>query len=122
MARGGVEIFDDDEESDIAAYMLEACGLESKDFYANERVFTRENFEKNLDVLVKMAKVRRPKNPQEVYEFNRAPYFVIGYFALLTGARISETPRKDISEATKWEDETGWWRDESFALKRKIYI
>ena len=32
MARGSVDILDDDEEADIAAYMLEACGLESKDF------------------------------------------------------------------------------------------
>lgn len=90
MARGSVDILDDDEEADIAAYKLEACGLESEDFYLDERVLTRENFEKNLDIFEKMAETRRLKNSKEVYEFNRAPYFVIGYLALLTGAKISE--------------------------------
>ena len=51
MARIDVDILDDDDEADAAGFMLEACGIDSRDFYRNERVLTRENFEKNLDVL-----------------------------------------------------------------------
>ncbi len=113
MARMSVEILDDDEEADIAGFMLEACGIDSPDFYRNERILTRENFEKNYDVLERMVQVRH---------FIRAPYFVIGYFALLTGAKISEELRQDILEAAKWEHEEGYWEDEGFALKRRIYL
>jgi len=113
MARIDVGILLDDEEADIAGFMLETCGIHSPDFYRNERVLTRENFEKNYDVLEKMVDVRH---------FIRAPYFVIGYFALLTGARISERLQRDILEAAKWEHEEGYWPDEGFALKRRIYL
>ena len=113
MARIDVDILLDDEEADIAGFMLEACGIHSPDFYDNKRIFTRENFEKNYDLLEKMVHVRN---------FIRAPYFVIGYFALLTGARISESLRQEILEAAKWEHEEGYWSDEGFALKRRIYL
>ena len=122
MVRGSVEILDDDEEADVTANMLEACGLDSDDFYSNEGILTKENFEKNLDVLAKMAEVRQPEDLQEVHGFNRASFFVLGYFALLTGARIPESLRKGILEATKWEYEEGKWGDEGFALKRKVFI
>jgi len=108
-----VEILDDDGEADVAGFMLEACGIFSPDFYRNERIFTRENFEKNYEVLEKMVQARHP---------DRAPYFVIGYFALLTGGRISEKLRQGILEAAKWEHEEGYWKDEGFALKRRIYL
>ncbi|HDZ18123.1 hypothetical protein LCGC14_1110490 [marine sediment metagenome] len=113
MARTDVEILDDDEEADEAGFMLEACGIFSPDFYRNERIFTRENFEKNYDVLEKMVQARHP---------NRASYFVIGYFALLTGAEISENLRRNILEAANWEHEEGYWTDEGFALKRRMYL
>lgn len=113
MARIDVGILEDDEEADEAGFMLEACGIFSPDFYHNERVLTRENFEKNYDALDKMVQVRHP---------NRAPYFVIGYFALLTGAKISEELRQGILEVAKWEHEEGYWKDEGFALKRRIYL
>ncbi len=102
MTRIDVDILLDGEEADITGFMLEACGIDSRDCYRNERVLTRENLEKNLDVLEKMVHVRN---------FIRAPYFVIGYFALLTGARISESLRQDILEAAKWEHEEGYWQD-----------
>ncbi len=108
-----VEILDDDGEADVAGFMLEACGIFSPDFYKNERVLTRENFEKNYDMLEKMVQARHP---------DRTPYFVIGYFALLTGAKISEKLRQGIREAAKWEHEEGYWRDEGFALKRQVYL
>jgi hypothetical protein len=113
MSRGGVEILDDDEEADIASFMLNACGLESRDFFLYERSLTRENFEKNYDTLVRMAQNRSSR---------RAPYFVIGYFALLTGSKISEDLRQDILEAADWKHEENYWRDSSFALNRKVYL
>ncbi|MBY8984138.1 MAG: leucine-rich repeat domain-containing protein [Candidatus Lokiarchaeota archaeon] len=125
MARGSVAILDDDAESDVAAFMLEACGIDTIDFYGNERVLTRKNFEKNYNVLEKMVQVRQIEDPQFIYGINessRAPYFVIGYFALLTGARISERLRRGILEAAKWECEDGYWEDDGFALKRRIYL
>jgi hypothetical protein len=124
MARIDVGILLDDEEADIAAFMLEACGIDSIDFYDNERVLTRENFEKNYDVLKKMAKVRQPSPEYTVgiNEAGRAPYFVLGYFTLLTGARISEELRQNILDAAKWGHEEGYWEDEGFALKRRIFL
>ena len=122
MARDGVGILEDDEEADIAAFMLEACGIESWDFYGDERIFTTENFEKNLHVLEKMAQLRRPEAIISINESGRAPYFVIGYFALLTGVRISEELRQDILEAAKWEHEEGYWLDEDFLIARKAYL
>lgn len=112
MARSDVEILEDDEEADVAGFMLEACGIDSPDFYHNKRILTKENFEKNYKFFVKMAENRG----------SRASYFVIGYFALLTGAEISEKLRKKILEITQWENEEGCWRDKEFALMRKIYL
>ncbi len=113
MTRAGVEILEDDEEADIASFMLNACGLESHDFFFHERNLTRENFEKNYDTLVKMVHNR---------SFRRAPYFVIGYFALLTGGKLSEKLREEILEAASWKHEEGYWLDKDFALKRKVYL
>jgi len=126
MARMGVGILEDDEESDIAALMLEAWGIDSRDFYYNERILTRENFEKNYKALEKMVKGRQPKEiifgKAPYFEIGRAPYFVIGYFALLTGAKIPEKMRQDILEAAKWEHEEGYWSDEDFIAARKVYL
>ncbi|KKN16310.1 hypothetical protein LCGC14_0977170 [marine sediment metagenome] len=113
MARMDVEILDDDEEADIAGSMLEACGIFSPDFYKNEKILTRENFEKNYKILEKMVQVRHPM---------RSAYFVIGYFTLLTGSKISEKLRQDIFEVARWEHEEGYWKDAGFALKRRIYL
>ncbi|MFW9865615.1 MAG: leucine-rich repeat domain-containing protein [Candidatus Thorarchaeota archaeon] len=112
MARSGIEILWDDEEADINGFMLEACGVDSNDFILNEWLFTRENFEKNYKVLVNMAKNRD----------RRAPYFVLGYYALLTGAEISERLRQKILEVAAWEHEEGYWQDKAFALGRKVYL
>ena len=113
MTRAGVEILEDDEEADIASFMLNACGLETKDFYFNERVLTKENFEKNYNILLKMVEGR---------SFRRASYFVIGYFVLLTGGEISERLRQEILEAADWKHEEGYWSNKGYALKRKIYL
>ncbi len=113
MARSDVGILEDDEEADVAGFMLEACGIDSPDFYHNKRILTRENFEKNYKFFVKMAENRGSR---------RASYFVIGYFALITGGKITEELRKKILEIAKWEHEEGYWQDKEFALMRKIYL
>jgi len=113
MTRAGVEILEDDEEADIASLMLDACGLESQDFFFQERNLTKENFEKNYHTLVKIVQNR---------SFRMAPYFVIGYFALLTGGKISEKLRRDILDAASWKHEEEYWLDRDFALKRKVYL
>ena len=125
MGRMDVGILEDDGEADIVAFMLDACGIDSPDFYLDERILTRENFEKNYEALEKMVQVRQPEEKEEFIGMNdpsRAPYFVIGYLALLTGAKISEELRQGILEAAKWEYEEGYWTDEGFALKRRIYL
>ncbi len=113
MARSGVEIFEDDEEADLATFMLDACGLSFNEFYLKESILTRENFDKNFDVLFKMAENR---------DFSRASYFVIGFLILSTGAGISEKLRRRILEAAKWEHEVGRWLKEEFAIKRRKYL
>lgn len=120
-----VGILEDDGEADIVAFMLDACGIDSPDFYLDERILTRENFEKNYEALEKMVQTRQLEKQEEFIGINdpsRAPYFVIGYLALLTGAKISEDLRQGILEAAKWEYEEGYWTDEGFALKRRVYL
>ena len=113
MTRSTVGVLWDDEEAGIAGFILEACGIDSTDFLANERLLTRENFEKNYNVLVKMAENRGSR---------RSSCFVLGYFTLLTGAEIFEKMRQKILNAAKWEHEEGYWHDKGFALKRKVYL
>jgi Leucine-rich repeat (LRR) protein len=106
---------DDDEELDTASFMLDACGLDFfDDFYDDERILTRENFEKNFIFLKKMVDNR---------SFRRAPYFVIGYLILITGAEIPEDLRREILNAAKWKHEiSGYWLDKSIEVCRKICL
>ncbi|MHA1488313.1 MAG: hypothetical protein ACTSRI_01510 [Promethearchaeota archaeon] len=90
MARSSATITDDDEEIDLASFMLDACGIAYSDFMLEERILTREIFEGSLEVLLKMAEHR---------SFRRSTYFVIGYFFLVTGAEMPEDLRYDILEA-----------------------
>lgn len=106
-------ILEDDEEADIASFMLDACGLEPHDFFLNERILTRENFEKNYDILAQMVQNRSSR---------RAPYFVIGYFALLTGGKITKKLRQEILGVASWKHEKDYWASDDFALKRKAYL
>ena len=45
MGRLGLEIMEDDEECDVNALFMEACGLD----YASENILTREIWESNLE-------------------------------------------------------------------------
>ncbi len=113
MARSSARILDDDEELDLLDFMLEACGIDSTDFSYDERVLTKENIEKNFDVLLKMVENR---------SFQRASYFVIGYLILITGIRISDTLRKNILHNTLFSAEEGCWFDKKHKNERKIYL
>ena len=113
MARSSPAILDDDEEIDLASFMLGACGLDYGDFFLDERILTRENFEKNFKFLRKMVESR---------SFRRAPYFVIGYFILITGAEMPEDLRRDIIEAAKFKHERGCWFSKRHEIERKIYL
>lgn len=113
MARGSARILDDDEEIDLATFMLDACGIDYSDFFEDEKILTRENLEKNYKFLRKMTDTRYSR---------RAPYFVLGYFILITGARMPEVFRQEILDATRWEYEEGRWFDKGAELERKIYL
>lgn len=113
MTRIDVAILLDDEESDVASLMLNACGIEYRDFNQDERIFTKENFEQNYKILAKMVEGRAPRN---------APYFVLGYFSLLTGRRIEENMKERIIEIVKKSIEEERWSDKGFSLKRKAYL
>ncbi|NVM55122.1 MAG: leucine-rich repeat domain-containing protein [Candidatus Helarchaeota archaeon] len=113
MARGSARILDDDEEIDLATFMLDACGIDYSDFFEDERILTRENLEKNFKFLKKMTDIRYSR---------RAPYFVLGYFILITGAKMPEDLRQEILDATRWEYEEGRWYDKGAELERKIYL
>ncbi|HDZ18151.1 hypothetical protein LCGC14_1458630 [marine sediment metagenome] len=113
MARGSAKILDDDEEIDTAHFMLKAIGLDYDDFFNNERILIRENIEKNFHNLRKMVDNRSRR---------RASYFVLGYFILITGARLPEDLRGEILDAARWEHEEGLWLDKSFETERKIYL
>ena len=112
MARDGAEILADDEERDILDFMLNACGLDSMDFYQNERILTRENLEKNNEIILRMIKARSSRN---------APYFVFGYLALITGLHISEKLRSDIAIVTELELNKRY-RSKDFESLRRICL
>ncbi len=113
MARSGIEIFEDDEEADLATFMLDACGLKFSKFMFNESILTRENFEKNYDVLLKMAENRG---------FSRATYLLLAYFTLITGVKLSENFRQEILEVADGKHEDGRWVNEEITLIRKKYL
>lgn len=113
MARGSARILDDDEEIDTISFMLDACGLDYIDFISDERILSRENLEKNFPSLIKMVENR---------SFSRAPFFVIGYLILITGAKMSEDLRSKILEKSKFDHEEGRWLDKRFEIERKLYL
>ncbi len=112
MARDGPEILADDEERDILDFMLNACGLDSRDFHRDERILSRQNLEKNFIFLKKMVDGR---------SFRRAPYFVIGYLMLITGLRIPDMLKSDILRMIKLEFEKEY-RPKDFNILRKICL
>ena len=109
----GSAIFEDDEEADLGTSMLSACGLDFSEFIFNEKILTRENFEKNYDILLKMVMNR---------SFRRAPYFVFAYFTLITGARMSGKLRREILEVADERHEKGHWVDDNIFFKRNVYL
>lgn len=113
MARGSAQLLDDDEEIDLATFMLDACGIDYGDFFYNERILSKENLEKNFNYLRKMVENRSSR---------RAAYFVIGYLILITGSKIPEDLRQDILDNTKWKDEESRWLNENKKIERKIYL
>ena len=113
MARSSAQILDDDEELDIATFMLDACGIDYSNFFQDERILTRENLEKNFKFLRKMIGNRSSR---------RAPYFVFGYFILVTDAKMPEDLRHKILDNTKWEDEESNWIIQNNRIMRKIYL
>ncbi len=113
MARISTEILNDDEEIDTASFMLDAVGLDYIDFLDDERILTRENVEKNFYTLRKMVDSRT---------FRSAPYFVLGYIILITGARLPEKLRNEILYVAKWEHEEELWFGKHFEVLRKICL
>ena len=67
----------------------------------------------NLKTLLKMVENRN---------FRRTPFFVIGYFFLITGAEMPLGLKEDILEETKWDYEEGYWLEKDFELERKIIV
>ncbi|TET60268.1 MAG: leucine-rich repeat domain-containing protein [Promethearchaeota archaeon] len=113
MSRGSAQILDDDEEIDLLDFMLDACAIDSRDFFFDERVLTKENLEKNFSVLIKMVENR---------SFRRASYFVIGYLILITGIKVSESLRQEILNNTQFSAEEGCWFMKDDEMERKIYL
>jgi len=112
MARDGVEILADDEERDLLDFMLNICGLDSIDFYQNERILTRENLEKNYEVILKMI---------ETHSFRNAIFFVFGYLTLITGLKIPEKIRSEILVITELELKKKY-RPKDFEIFRRICL
>lgn len=113
MSRSSARILDDDEEKDLLDFMLDACAIDSRDFFFDERVLTRENLEKNFNILLEMVENR---------SFRRASYFVIGYLILITGIKVSESLRQEILNNTQFSAEEGCWVMKDDEIKRKIYL
>ncbi|MFW9894730.1 MAG: leucine-rich repeat domain-containing protein [Candidatus Thorarchaeota archaeon] len=107
MARQSGRILDDDEEIDFASKVLDVCGIDIEDYFFDERVLTSENLSRNFSVIRRMVK-NRP--------FEQAPYFVIGYFVIVTGIEMPNDLRMDILNRAKPN------QNERVDIERMIYL
>ncbi len=112
MAKLTAGIMEGDEESDIEAFFVNACGLNLKDYHKDNRILTRKDFEDNFDKVMGVVEERSSR---------RETYIVLGYFILLTGSYLPDDLKSKIIDALKWEHEEGLW-DEKFIRERKFYL
>jgi len=113
MAKLTAEIMEGDEESDLASFFIKACGLNYRDFLDDDRILTREIFENNFNNIMQIVEQRSNR---------RKTYIILGYFILLTGARLPNDLKVKIIKAANWEYEKGLWeerliRERKFCLK-----
>lgn len=107
MAKDSAEIMDGDEESDVAYYLLQICGVRE------EEDLTREIWEAHIDNILDFVRGR---------SFRRVTYLIYGYFTLLLGAELPSHLRPAILDAADWKHEDGYWLDPDFILERKFYL
>jgi len=86
--------------------MLEACGLESTDFYDDEKILIRENLEKNYKFLIKMVDVRQPGDVKGFFinvSFGSELFetFIYGAKHILVRVR-TKTLKKSVKEGKKY--------------------
>ena len=113
MAKQSPEIMEGDEESDVASFFMDICGLDYIDVLNGKCDLTREIWEKNLDKILNLVKERSA---------SRVTYLIFGYFTLLTGANLPAHLRPAILDAADWKYEEGRWDDPDFILERKFYL
>lgn len=112
MAKLTAEIMEGDEESDLESFFIKACGLDLRDYHKDNRILTRNIFEKNFDKIMEIVERR---------DSRRNTYLVLGYFILLTGSYLPDDLKIKIIDASKWEHEKGLW-DDKFVRERKFYL
>jgi len=108
MGKQGGEIYEGDEEYDIASFFMNACGLNLRD----ERNLTREIWEANLEKILDVVKQN---------SFRHVVYLIFGYFTMKTGSELPSHLRPAILDAAKWENEKDYWSEED-AFDRKFYL
>jgi len=113
MAKLSAEITEGDEESDIASFLMDICGLDYIDVMRDSRILTREIWEKNFEKILDLVKERF---------FSRISYLIFGYFTLFVGADLPSYLRPAILDAADWKHEENRWGDDDFILERKFYL
>ncbi len=112
MAKLTAEILEGDEESDLASFFIKACGLNYRDFLDDDRILTKDIFEKNFKNIMQVVERRSSR---------RKTYLILGYFILLTGARLPNDLKVKIIDAANWEHEEGLW-EEMLIQERRFYL
>lgn len=107
MGKQSAEIKEGDDESDIASFFADVCGVDS------EFDITRELWEKNLDKLVDIVNERSIRN---------TTYLIFGYFTLKLGATLPPHIRPKLLEAANWENDRYDWFEEKYAALRRFYL
>ena len=107
MGKQGAEIMEGDDESDIASFFADVCGVDS------EFDITRELWEEKLDQLVDLVKERSVRN---------TVYLIFGYFTLKLGATLPAHLRPKILEAANRENDRYDWFEEEYAKLREFYL
>lgn len=105
-------IVEGDDEWDILLLIVEACGLDYREFLKNKALLTQDIFESHYKDIMKIV---------DHYSFSHNTYLIIGYLILRTGARLSNELREKIIDATNFDKyEKDYWMNNRH--ERKFFL
>lgn len=111
-------IFCGDDSADVEMEIVETCNIDLDDYFADERVLTREKFHEHFDEILDFVEVRSPDFP----EYNNIAWHVLGAFILKLGASLPSDVKESIITSTNWEvDKKIQWPN-NWVEQRRFYL